>query len=160
MAQPHVCCLTCNIVNFSYLCPRFEHPITFSITYLMQKIYFFFLLTLLSCTAGDAQSKLDAAQTKKMLQNDRSVQLVDLRTPVEIQQTGKIEGALTINFNDPAFQAQIARLDKTRPVLLYCAAGGRSGRASTQLVNMGFQKVYDYAGGMNDWKAKGQKTTP
>lgn len=127
----------------------------------MQNLYIISLLILCSCAPkGDVQSKIDATQTESMLQSDQSIQLVDLRTPVEIQQTGKIEGALMINFNDPTFQAQIARLDKTRPVLLYCAAGGRSGRASTQLLNMGFQKVYDYTGGMNDWKAKGKKTTP
>lgn len=127
----------------------------------MQKLYIITLLILYACASnGDVQSKIDAAQTEAMLQSDRSVQLVDLRTPAEVQETGKIEGALTINYNSPDFQAQIARLDKTRPVLLYCAAGGRSGRASTQLINMGFQKVYDYTGGMNDWKIKGKKTTP
>jgi rhodanese-related sulfurtransferase len=93
-----------------------------------------------------------------MLRKDKTVQLVDLRTPGELQQTGKIEGAKHINFNSPDFQKQIGQLNKKKPVLLYCAAGGRSGSAADMLKKMGFQKVYDYTGGMNDWKSKGKKT--
>jgi phage shock protein E len=125
----------------------------------MKKILFFLLATFFSCTDKTfAQTKLDATQTETMLQDDKSVQLIDLRTPNELAETGKIEGAKTINFNSPEFQEQIDKLDKEKPVLVYCAAGGRSGKAATQLTKLGFTKVYNYAGGMSDWKAKGKKT--
>lgn len=126
----------------------------------MKKMLFMLCLGIISCTpqSGPAQQVIDAAQTEQLLKTDTSIQLVDLRTPAELQQTGKIEGAKTINFNSPDFQAQIAQLDKTKPVIVYCAAGGRSPRAAAQMDKMGFKKVYDYAGGMNDWKAKGKKT--
>lgn len=119
------------------------------------------LLLLLSCTQdGAAQSKIDAAHTEAMLKIDSSVQLVDLRSPGELQETGRIAGAKTINFSAPEFQTQIAQLDRDKPVILYCAAGGRSARAAAQLTKMGFKNVYNYAGGMNDWLAKGKKTVP
>ncbi len=105
-----------------------------------------------------AQTKLDADQTAAMLRTDTSVQLVDLRTPAELQQTGKITDAKHLNFKSPDFQAQIALLDKEKPLIIYCAAGGRSGKAAAQLVALGFKKVYDYTGGMNDWKQRGLKT--
>ena len=126
----------------------------------MQKSILLVLLAFVACTqSAPAQGGvLDAAQTEAMLKSDKQVQLVDLRTPGEIQQTGKIEGALEINFTGPDFQTQIAKLDKEKPVVVYCAAGGRSPRAAAQMQKMGFKKVYDYAGGMNDWKAKGKKT--
>jgi rhodanese-related sulfurtransferase len=125
----------------------------------MKKILFFLLATLFSCTDKTlAQIKLDATQTETMLQEDKSVQLIDLRTTNELAETGKIEGATTINFNSPEFQEQIAKLDKEKPVLVYCAAGGRSGKAAAQLTKLGFTKVFNYAGGMSDWKAKGKKT--
>ncbi len=44
------------------------------------------------------------------------------------------------------------------PVIVYCAAGGRSPRAAAAMVKLGFTQVFDYAGGMNDWKRKGKKT--
>ena len=113
----------------------------------------------LSCAhKSDAQNQIDATKMEQMLKSDASIQLIDLRTPAELQQTGKIEGARHVNFNSPDFQTQIASLDKDKPVIIYCAAGGRSGKALPQLLLMGFKNVYDYTGGMNDWKAKGKKT--
>lgn len=126
---------------------------------IMQKTVFFLLLSLFSCAPNtQAQTKIDAAQTEAMLSADTAVQLVDLRTPAEVQQTGKIAGAKHINFNSPDFQAQMAQLDQEKPVIVYCAGGGRSGKATTQMEKMGFKKIYDYSGGMNDWKSKGKKT--
>ncbi|MBK9335364.1 MAG: rhodanese-like domain-containing protein [Lewinellaceae bacterium] len=125
----------------------------------MQKNMFILFFSLLACTQpASSQGVLDAAQTEAMFKSDKSVQLVDLRTPGEIQQTGKIAGALEINYNSPDFQTQIGKLDKSKPVIVYCASGGRSPRAANQMVKMGFKKVYDYPGGMNDWSRKGKKT--
>jgi rhodanese-related sulfurtransferase len=69
-----------------------------------------------------------------------------------------IQGARSINFYAQDFDSQIARLDKQKPVIVYCAAGGRSPQAAAKMSKMGFSKVYDYSGGMNDWKSKGKKT--
>ncbi len=119
---------------------------------------FWVFIFLATSFAARSQTVLDAAQTESMIQKNKRVQIVDVRTPEEWAETGVIKGAHRINFNGPDFQAQVGRLNKTKPVIVYCAAGGRSPRAAAQLVKMGFKKVYDYAGGMNDWKAKGKKT--
>jgi len=125
----------------------------------MQKILFLSLITLFSCSQNAAiQPVLNATQTETMLKTTPSVQLIDVRTPAEWQQTGVIEGARRINFNSPDFQAQVAQLDKNKPVIVYCASGGRSPQAAATMVKMGFKKVFDYVGGMNDWTAKGKKT--
>ncbi len=125
----------------------------------MQKIFFLLMLSMFSCSRqSPAQARLDARQTEQMLQNDPTVQLVDVRTPAELQQTGKIEGARPININSADFETRIAELDKTKPVILYCAAGSRSARAAAILSQMGFKTVFDYSGGMSDWQAKGKKT--
>ena len=125
----------------------------------MQKLLFFALFALFSCSPRlQSQTVIDAGQTEAMLQADSTIQLIDVRTPAEWQQTGTLEGARRINFNGSDFKLQVAELDKNKPVIVYCAAGGRSPRAAAMLSKMGFQKVFDYAGGMNDWKAKGKKT--
>jgi rhodanese-related sulfurtransferase len=126
----------------------------------MQKLHFFsVLLFCLSCAnPSSAQQKINADELAQVLKNEPGVQLVDLRTPGELAQTGKIAGAMVINFNSPDFQNQVEKLDKEKAVIVYCAAGGRSPRAAAQMTKMGFKKIYDYAGGMNDWKAKGKPT--
>ena len=127
----------------------------------MKNVFLFLLGSLFSCTGSlNAQGKIDAAQTETMLRTDKTVQLIDLRTPDELRATGRIEGAQHIDFYSPDFQARIAQLDKNKPVIIYCAAGGRSGQTYTQMQALGFKKVFDYKGGMTDWKAKGKKTVP
>lgn len=39
--------------------------------------------------------------------------------------------------------------DKTTPILVYCRSGGMSKQVSAELVSMGYQTVYDLAGGRN-----------
>ena len=125
----------------------------------MNKTLFFSIITLiLSLQTLHAQTIIDAAKTEAFLKNDRTIQLVDLRTPGELRQTGRIKGATHIDFSSPDFQSKITTLDKNKPVIVYCAVGGRSSRAAAQMVRMGFKKVYDYGGGMMDWTAKGKKT--
>ncbi len=117
------------------------------------------VLSSLSCTqtAVQAQSgKLNAAEFESILSKDKTVQLVDVRTPEEYA-AGHIEGARLIDFYDTDFAARIGKLDKSKPVMVYCAAGGRSASAAEQLNKMGFKKVYDLTGGMRAWRAAGKK---
>jgi len=84
------------------------------------------------------------------------VQLLDVRTPGEIAQ-GKIAGALEIDINDADFKQKVSKLDKEKPVLVYCRSGARSGNAMRQMTAMGFKQVYNLAGGINAWQGSGQK---
>jgi rhodanese-related sulfurtransferase len=126
----------------------------------MKKLLFLLLvLSSISCTqtAVQAQSgKLNPAEFESILSKDKTVQLVDVRTPEEYA-AGHIEGARLIDFYDTDFATRIGKLDKNKPVLVYCAAGGRSASAAEQLNKMGFKKVYDLAGGMRAWRAAGKK---
>ena len=82
-----------------------------------------------------------------------TTQLVDVRTPEEFN-AGHIEGAKNFNIDDAAFESQVATLDKTKPVLVYCKAGGRSSTAAKKLKELGFQEVYELDGGMMSWNNK------
>jgi len=80
--------------------------------------------------------------------------LVDIRTPAEWAETGIPRGAATANYNalpEDAFIARIERLldgERSRPVALICARGGRSSRARALLSEAGFAEVYDVQEGM------------
>lgn len=79
------------------------------------------------------------------------VQLVDVRTPGEYADD-HIENAQNIDFSSPTFDDDIAKLDKSKPVVLYCKAGGRSAKCVKKMEQAGFQKIYDLKGGISTWK--------
>ncbi len=83
-----------------------------------------------------------------------TVQLIDVRTPGEYEE-GYIAYAKNVNFYDVDFLTQLEKLDKNEPVYLYCKSGGRSGKASRQLLDAGFSVVYDLKGGFSGWKSAG-----
>ena len=81
---------------------------------------------------------------------DKDVQLIDVRTPNEYR-NGFIANAENINFKSKDFLSQISKLDKSKPVLLYCSAGGRSAKASIIFDSLGFKEIYDLKGGYLSW---------
>lgn len=93
-----------------------------------------------------------------MRQTDPNVQLVDVRTPEELQATGHIEGAVNIDIESDDFEARLVGLDKEKPVIVHCRTGGRSTKAARIMQKLGFKQVLNYKGGMNDWLSKGNKT--
>ncbi len=85
-----------------------------------------------------------------------NAQLIDVRTPGEYQ-TGHLSRSTLIDFKDQDFRAKIAQLDKHKPVMVYCAAGGRSTAAAALLEELGFPEVYELEGGISRWREAGQE---
>ncbi|MCW8843313.1 MAG: rhodanese-like domain-containing protein [Rhodobacteraceae bacterium] len=96
-------------------------------------------------TVSDAMAKIDAGAL-----------LLDIRDAPELQAQGRAQGAHHVPrgmlefradpnspFYDPEFRAD-------RPVVLYCASGGRAALAGKLLKDMGFEAVYNL-GGLKDW---------
>ena len=99
-----------------------------------------------------AISVLNKNQFAEAIQG-KEVVLVDVRTPEEYAE-GFIQGAINIDyFDQQSFIKQISELDKKEPVYLYCRSGNRSMKAARQLVTLGFEKVYDLAGGYMSWSS-------
>ena len=84
------------------------------------------------------------------------MQLVDVRTPAEYLD-GHLDGAQNIDMQaDDFIDVARARLDRRKPVAVYCRSGKRSARAAQMLADAGF-KVTNLAGGINDWKVADKK---
>jgi rhodanese-related sulfurtransferase len=81
-------------------------------------------------------------------------QIIDVRTPAEFSE-GHIEKARNIDFLSADFKAQVARLDKEKPYLVYCKSGKRSASALETFKALGFSQVTVLDGGLNTWTAKG-----
>lgn len=102
---------------------------------------------------------MSVARFAQRLTNTQGALLLDVRTPAEVAETGKIERATVLNYEDePNFNGLIAALDKNTPVMLYCASGVRSGKALLRLQALGFTNTCDLEGGMMAWQAKGMPT--
>lgn len=99
---------------------------------------------------NDAIKVLTPSEFKEALQQ-KSVQLIDVRTPNEFA-NGTIKGAKNMNlFDGSGFKTAAAKLDKTLPVYLFCQSSNRSKSASSLLVKMGFSQVFDLRGGFSNW---------
>ena len=77
--------------------------------------------------------------------------LLDVRTQGEINK-GAIEGYVHLDFFADNFDAELDKLDKSKPVYVYCASGGRSHEAMEMMQKKGFSEVYNLDGGYNAWK--------
>lgn len=122
---------------------------------------------LLIAPAALAGPQVDPARAHQLVQAKKVV-LVDVRRPDEWRASGTPRGALLITMHgkrgvDGFVDALKAALDgdKTRPVALICAAGGRSSYLQGQLEARGFKTVYDVEEGVmggllsKGWKARG-----
>lgn len=106
------------------------------------------MLSLASVKEGGDVSPRDVA---KMLRNDTSVILVDVRTPEEYQQ-GHLKGSRLMNFYDADFRERAKKLPKDKRIVLYCRSGRRSADAMTYLTSIGYSRVYNMLGGIIAWQ--------
>ena len=83
--------------------------------------------------------------------------LVDIRE-LEEWSEGRIPGAIHISRGNLESRIEQAAPDRSRPILLYCAAGNRSAFAAKTLEELGYEHVTSLAGGYVDWKRSGLPT--
>jgi len=117
-----------------------------------KRTLFLFSLFLFACNTSIGQTiKIINKEAVKTDVVGKKVQLIDVRTAEEYE-AGHIANAINYNIiNGDVFLIQIQKLNKNLPVYLYCKMGGRSSRAAKVLKEQGFKKIFDYAGGYNDW---------
>lgn len=109
-----------------------------------------------SC-AGQSTQKLEPqAFSDKINAQKGEYVILDVRTDEEVAQ-GMIKGAQQLDFNGENFEEKLGEMDKDVAYFVYCAGGGRSGNAVSQMSEMGFMTVYDLDGGINAWIAAGFK---
>ncbi|MCC7159795.1 MAG: rhodanese-like domain-containing protein [Ignavibacteria bacterium] len=68
----------------------------------------------------------------------------------------KIAGAKNISFTSKDFKQEAEKLDKDKTYLIYCATGSRSAGAVSVLKALGFTKIYNLKGGIDNWKDAGK----
>jgi thioredoxin len=123
-------------------------------------IYLFSLCFLLTNCTGQTSKAIQTVDVKtyaEKLKSTKNPQLLDVRTPEEYN-TDHIDNAANVNWNGDDFVSNAEKLDKTKPVFVYCKVGGRSAQAADKLEKLGFQEIYNLDGGIMKWNASGMAT--
>lgn len=84
--------------------------------------------------------------------------LIDVLSPMSYQRA-HLPGATNIDVHEDGFVDRVATEipDKTTEVVVYCASFdcGASPQAAKKLSEVGYENVYDYEGGLQDWAKQG-----
>ena len=128
-----------NIMKYPYLFITLLLPLAIGISF--------------SNCKADGQETLNSKEFKSKL-SDPTIQLVDIRTPEEFA-LGYIEGAQNIDYYNPDFLSNINKLNKDKPLAIYCKSGGRTKDALKALAKEGFVKIIALSGGLLKWESEG-----
>jgi rhodanese-related sulfurtransferase len=103
--------------------------------------------------------RISPAQAQDLVASGQAV-VIDVRDAPEVEKSGKVAGALHISRGmlefraDPDSPYHDKTLHKDRPVILYCASGGRSALSGKTLKDLGYAEVYNL-GAFKDWVENG-----
>jgi len=112
-------------------------------------------VVLFVCCGGVNIQSVDVEEFEQRLYATKAEQLIDVRTPQEFAKY-HIPSAKNIDFRTPDFKKEIEKLDRTKPVLIYCLSGARSKEALNVLREAGFTTVYELDNGINAWSKAGK----
>jgi rhodanese-related sulfurtransferase len=114
--------------------------------------------------ANAAVPKLSPAEAAEKIRSG-DVLVVDVRDPSEVQQSGRIKGAVNVSRGmlefraDPETPYYNPLFQKEKTILLHCASGGRSALAGKTLQDMGYTAVFN-VGGFKDLAEAGMDIEP
>ncbi|MFY0594548.1 rhodanese-like domain-containing protein [Roseivirga sp.] len=101
--------------------------------------------------AGTIAKAITVIEFQKVIAENEDIQIIDVRTEREFQ-SGHLEKAVLIDYYKPDFKSLLQKLDKSKPIAVYCAVGGRSSSTLKILKAMGFKEAYDMKGGIRAWQ--------
>ena len=92
--------------------------------------------------------KISPDEAKRLIREERAL-LVDVRDAPELSADGKLASALNVSRGMLEFRANSSspyhnpEFATDRPVIVYCASGGRSSLSGKTLQDLGYAKVYN-----------------
>ena len=115
-----------------------------------------FLAVLLVCRAWSlalaAARDISSREAKALLEKNRTVFLLDVRTPQENSQA-RLPGTVLIPINE--FEGRMKEVPRNRTILVYCAVGSRSKPVAEYLSKNGYKDVYNMTDGIVGWYRNG-----
>ena len=92
---------------------------------------------------------------EKQMAATKDAQIIDVRTPREFAKY-RIADAKNIDFLSFGFRKKIKKLDKTKPVMIYCLSGYRSKMVLPKFCRAGFKTIYELNPGFHGWLKAGK----
>jgi rhodanese-related sulfurtransferase len=102
--------------------------------------------------------RITAARARELI--GQGALILDVRDAPEVEKTGKVQGAVHVSRGmlefraDPESPFHDKKFDRAKPVIVYCASGGRSALSGKTLKELGYSEVYNL-GAFKDWAESG-----
>ena len=106
-------------------------------------------------TSVEGFRNLTPRELAKMLKEDPSMFLLDVREPVELIVFGAIPGVSNISVRELAHRVSELSHQKSEKIVVVCQTGNRSSEAAHYLVSQGYEQVYNLEGGTSGWVKEG-----
>jgi len=109
--------------------------------------------------ANAAVPRLTPVEAREMIARPDTL-IVDVRDAAEVEQSGKVAGAINVSRGmlefraDPESPYHDKNFAKDKTLIVYCASGGRSALSGKTLRDLGYERVYNL-GGFKDWVESG-----
>jgi rhodanese-related sulfurtransferase len=119
----------------------------------MKKVVLVLLLLVTTVTqVWAAERNISARDAKALLDANKNVCLLDVRTPQEYSQ-GRLAGSVLIPIGE--FERRFREVPKNKTIVVYCAVGSRSKPVAGFLAQQGYKDVYNMTDGIVGWYRNG-----
>jgi rhodanese-related sulfurtransferase len=95
---------------------------------------------------------ISSREAKTMIDKNKNIFLLDVRTPQENSQA-RLPGTVLIPIGE--FERRIGEVPKNKTILVYCAVGSRSRPVADLLSKRGYKEVYNMTDGIVGWYRNG-----
>jgi rhodanese-related sulfurtransferase len=113
-------------------------------------VIIFVLLLVVELIRNKQGARRISPQEATQLINHQDAALIDLR-PMDAFKTGHIVGAISIPFAELENKSKKLEKYKSKPIILVCATGVESARATSMLMKIGLT-AFILAGGIRGWR--------
>jgi len=93
---------------------------------------------------------VSASEARQLIDANKDLVILDVRTKIEYN-NGHIPGAILIPAHELSARVKELAVYYNKPILVYCASGGRSPGAVYTLRN-NFAPIYHLSSGLSNWK--------
>jgi rhodanese-related sulfurtransferase len=119
----------------------------------MKKVVLILVMIVATVTQLWASEKnISARDAKALLDGNKNIYLLDVRTPQEYSQ-GRLAGSVLIPIGE--FERRIREVPKNKTIIVYCAVGSRSKPVANFLSQQGYKDVYNMTDGIVGWYRNG-----
>ena len=99
-----------------------------------------------------AEKNISAREAKALIDGNKNIFLLDVRTPQEYSQ-GRLAGSVLIPIGE--IERRIGEVPKNKTIVVYCAVGSRSKPVAGFLARQGYRDVYEMTDGIVGWYRNG-----